>query len=62
MERKVTIHIHDDRKHDQSFVKIVIEEMLKDTHIEHGSHIVIVSDNCSSRYKSAPHFHNIKQV
>ena len=61
-EKSYHPYLSDDRKHDQSFVKIVIKEMLKDADIEPGSYIVIESDNCSSQYKSAPHCHNIQEL
>ena len=38
-----------DKKHDQSFVKVAIEEMLKETAVRIGSKIIIESDNCSSQ-------------
>ena len=58
-EKSYHPYLSDDKKRDQSFVKIVIEEMLKDADTEPGSYIVTESDNCSSQYKSAPHFCNI---
>ena len=61
-EKSYPSYLSDDWKHDQSFIKIVIEEMLKDADIEPGNHTVIESDNSSSQYKSATPFHNIQEL
>ena len=55
-------YFSDSLKHDQAFVKKVLKEMLSDTEIPQGSTIVIESDNCTSQYKSAQHFHDLQEV
>ena len=52
----------DSLKHDQVFVKKVPEEMLSDIEIPQESMIVIQSDNCTSQYKSAQHFHDLQEI
>ena len=53
-------YISNDKKHDQSFVKVAIEEMLNETAVQIGSNIIIESDNCSSQYKSCQHFYGMQ--
>ena len=53
-------YISNDKKHDQSVVKVVIEEMPKETAVQIGSNIIIESDNCSSQYKSCEHFYDME--
>ena len=49
------------KKHEQTFVKLVLEEMLET--VENIPEICIIeSDNCSSQYKSAQHFDNIQNI
>ena len=51
----------DDLKHDQKFVKLVIDEILKLVpSVKDESVVMIESDNCSSQYKSAEHFHDLQ--
>ena len=61
---KKTYHPYfsDSLKHDQVFVKKVLEEMLPDNEIPQESTIVIESDNCTSQYKSAQHFHDLQEI
>jgi len=54
-------YISDDKKHDQKFVKIVLEEMLE-TLDSIPEMCVIESDNCSGQYKSAQHFYDIQEL
>jgi len=61
-EKSYHAYLSDDRKHDQAFVKVVIEEMLEETNIENQEYIIIESDNCSSQYKSAAHFQDMKEL
>ena len=49
-----------DRKHDHSCVEVVLNQML--CTIEVPSTIMIESDNCSSQYKCASHFHAIREI
>ena len=45
-------YVSDDRKHNQVFVKAVLDEML--TTIEQLHEVIILeSDNCAGKYKSA---------
>ena len=52
-EKSYHPYISEDRQHDQSFVKIVIEEMLNTVDKKLPGICVIESDNCSAQYKSA---------
>ena len=47
--------LSDDKKHDQPFVKLVLEKML-DLATAISEVCVIESDNCGTQYKSAQHF------
>ena len=46
----------DDLKHDQKFVKLAIDGILKLVTVEEDSVVMTESDNCSSQYKSAEHY------
>ena len=50
-----------DKKHDQTFVKLVLEEMIGTVENIPES-CVIESDNCSSQYKSAQHFDDLQYI
>ena len=54
-------YLSNDKTHDQSFVKCVIDEMIKDV-IEPGTTLFIESDNCFSQYKSVENFHNLQEL
>ena len=61
--RKVyTIHISNDRIHDQAFVRHVVEEMLEDLEITPGMTIIVKSDNCAKQYKSAENFYDMQDL
>ena len=49
-----------DRKHNHSCVEVVLNQML--CTIEAPSTIMIESDNCSSQYKCASHFHATQEI
>ena len=53
-------YISDNLKHDQTFVKVVIDNMLDTTDTTDNKVIVIESDNCSAQYKSAKHFYDLQ--
>ena len=55
-------YISDDLTHDQAFVRAVMEEMLGEMDIEHGSTLIVFSDNCSCQYKSSQNFHDLQAV
>ena len=59
-EKSYHPYLSNDHKHDQVFVHLAIEEMLKETKINPDMHIIIESDNCSQQYKSAPHFYHLQ--
>ena len=52
-EKSYYPYFSDSLKHDQVFVKKVLEDMLSDIEIPQETTIVIESDNCTSQYKSA---------
>ena len=54
-------YVSDDKKHDQPFVRIVLEKMF-DTVDSIPQIGIIESDNCSSQYKSAEHFEDCQCV
>ena len=60
-EKSYHPYVSDDRKHDQKFVKLVLEKML-DTVETMPEICVIESDNCTSQYKSAQHFEDIQEI
>ena len=39
-----------------------MEEMLNEAEIDPDKYIIIESDNGSSQYKSAPHFHYLQEI
>ena len=55
-------YISDDRKHDQTFVHCVLENMLEEVDINPETYLIIESDNCSSQYKSSAHFSSIQEI
>ena len=60
-EKSYHPYVSDDRKHDQKFVKLVLEEMLA-TVDAIPEVCIIESDNCTSQYKSAQHFNEIQEI
>lgn len=54
-------YIADDKKHDQKFVKLVLQEMIQSLD-SLPQLCVIESDNCNSQYKSAQHFQDIQSL
>ena len=50
-EKYYHAYFSDDRKHDQAFVKLAMEEMLNEAEIDSDKYIIIESDNCSLQYK-----------
>ena len=55
-------YFSDNLKHDQVFVKISINKMLENENIVDRKVILIESDNCSSQYKFAQHFHHMQSL
>ena len=60
-EKNYHPYVSDDKKHDQTFVKLVLEEMIGTVENIPES-CVIESDNCSSQYKSAQHFDDLQYI
>ena len=61
-EKSYHAYFSDDRKHDQVFVKLEMKEMMNEAEIVPYKYIIIESDNFSSQYKSAPHFHHLQDI
>ena len=62
MVKKVTIQFSQTtKKHDQPFVKLVLEKMLN-TITAIPEVCVIESDNCGLQYKSAQHFDDLQYI
>ena len=60
-EKSYHPYVSNDHKHDQTFVKLALEEMFST--IDPLPQIsIIASDNCSSQYKSAQHFNGIQVI
>ena len=59
-EKSYHPYLSNNCKHDQVFVHLAIEEVIKETEINPDMHIIIESDNCSQQYKSAPHFYHLQ--
>ena len=55
-------YICDSIKHDQSFVDIVIREMLSEEDVAAHDLIVVDSDNCTSQYKSVLDLHHYQMI
>ena len=54
-------YVSDDKKHNQTFVKQVLEEMIAT--VEYVPQTCIIeSGNCSSQFKSAQHFDDLKHI
>jgi hypothetical protein len=56
--------ISDDKTHDQCYVALAVEELLesyKHVYTDFRT-IVIVSDNCTSQYKSAHHWYHLQEL
>ena len=56
------IYISDSRIHDQSFVKLSVDEMVAKAGPLSFEKIIIESDNCGSQYKSAQHFFDMQVI
>ena len=52
----------DCKKHDQSFSKLVMIEMLAEEDVSGADYIVVDSDNCSPQYKSGLHFYHLQEI
>ena len=55
-------YLSDSKKHDQVFTKLAMEEILAEEDVASYDVMVIESDNCTSQYKSALHFHHLQQL
>ena len=60
-EKTYHVHLLENPKHDQTFVKILLHDMLNNVHLTNKK-IIIESDNCSCHYKSVKHFYDLQQV
>ena len=61
-EKSYHPYVSNDKKHDQQFVYVVLEEMLKEVTIPDNCVMVIESDNCSCQYKSSAHFASMQTL
>ena len=60
-EKSYHPYVSNDHKHNQTFMKLALEEMFST--IDPLPQIsIIASDNCSSQYKSAQHFNGIQVI
>ena len=57
-EKVYHAYLLDEHKHDQTFVKIALDNILQGVDLEHKV-IVTESDNCVSQYMSVKHFFGI---
>ena len=55
-------YLSNDKCHDQVFVRSALEEMLGELTLFLGMVVIVESDNCSSQYKSAEHFHDLQEL
>lgn len=60
-EKSYHPYVSDDKKHDQTFVKKVLKEMIATIECLPQS-CIVESDNCSSQYKSAKHFEDLQEI
>ena len=60
-EKSYHSYFSDDKKHDQAFAKLTMEEVLNEAEIDPDKCIITESKNCS-QYKSAIHFHNLQEI
>ena len=60
-EKSYQSYLSNDHKHDQVFVHLAVEEMLKKSEINPDMHI-IENGNCSQQYKSAPYFYHLLEL
>ena len=44
-------YISNDQNHDQNFLHLALQEILKETALDGPDAMIIESDNCSSQYK-----------
>ena len=58
-EKSYHAYFSDDKRHDQPFVKLAMEEILNEAETDPNKYIIIERDNCSSQYKSDLHFYNL---
>ena len=61
-EKSYQPYISQDKKHDQHFVHLVLDEMLGGIDVSSADSIVIESDNCCSQYKSRTYFESVQQL
>ena len=62
-EKSYHPYISNDKKHDQHFVHVALQEMLKKVStLPEDCYIVIESDNCASQYKSSSHFSSMQSL
>ena len=63
-EKSYHAYLSNDKKHDQFFVDVATREMLSEAEIPTGEDVFIImeTDNCSSQYKSATHFHLVQEL
>ena len=55
-------YISNDQNHDQNFLPLALQEILKETALDGPDVMIIESDNCSSQYKSAAHFLGVQEI
>ena len=59
-EKTYHAYFSDDKVHDQVYVDLAFQEMLKEENVEMAEAIIITTDNCSVQYKSAAHFSKLQ--
>ena len=61
-EKSYHPYLSNNKKHDQHFVHLVLDEMLGHVDLSAAEYIVIESDNCSCQYKSSTYFESIQRL
>ena len=54
-------YLSNNKKHDQHFAHLVLEEMLSTVDVLSADSIVVESDTCSCQYKSSTHFESVQR-
>ena len=61
-EKSYHPYISNNKKHEQHFIYLVLEQRLSIVDVLSADSIVIESNNCSSQYKSSTHFENVQRL
>ena len=57
-EKTYHVQFSNDKKHDQTFADLVLNDIWKDICMD--KNVIIHSDNCKAQYKSAKHFYGVQ--